>query len=852
MGIALRIAALACVVALAAAYGGNQPAVAADWTIYVANDNCPDYTWGLTEEQTRQAFADIIKGHLDEMKRTDGQPWYNQDRYNAAVTQEVLCFLEKYPDRKDELVRRIKEGRLYVSPYLCNTLWGFQSVEGTIRAFYPARRLERELGVRMDYAHHIELPSLPWGTPTILAGCGIKALTVPYYAYDSTFGGLTVPPVFWHEGPDGSRILVCMDRFASGKASYTQGAYLLRKPEAIEKEWLPCYAKLGKEYPLRSILASGTHGDISPSSGSQARGFADAIIKYNSRPDARARLVNATFPQFWQAVEKEQSQPGATPLPVVRGDFGHSWELWPVSLAKYAAHMREGERGFLGAEALLAIAGYNDPQVWRSKWEERQYAEWCWAMLADHAWNGTDEKNRRHNAELRRTWAEWLYGKGHGLAQDAWRTIGLEQNEEYVVVFNGSSVPRGIPVGVEVPKDVENLSLSDADQVVQSEIVRDPDTGIRVLLFVTPVVPGFGFKELRLNRAPSPQPPIPRVTATSEMLESPFYKLVIDRKTGGLSSLIHKSTGREVVVRGKRRTLAQTVYFDGREHTVEQVTSRVIGGGPHVAIVETRGTAGDSDVRTWYVLFADLDMVLVSVVTTKPISTNQQRLCQVFPVLRPGMTLRVATPGAVIRPKPQPEGDFLPGADTRRIAVQEFVDVSDNDFGVTIFPSNVFAMRLDLDPITFEALGNDQNYREVSQDQGREKEFRFHYALRAHSRPYDETEAFAWSTGVQEEPIHARGRLPRDGRAWPRIVVDPKRAIATCLKPADGEEPNGVILRLQETAGKKGPLAITVEGYSKAVQTDLLERDLKPLAISGGKVTLELKANGFAAVRLVR
>ncbi|MFQ5810519.1 MAG: hypothetical protein ACE5JM_12960 [Armatimonadota bacterium] len=27
------------------------------WTICVTNDNCPDCTWGFTEEQTRRAFA---------------------------------------------------------------------------------------------------------------------------------------------------------------------------------------------------------------------------------------------------------------------------------------------------------------------------------------------------------------------------------------------------------------------------------------------------------------------------------------------------------------------------------------------------------------------------------------------------------------------------------------------------------------------------------------------------------------------------------------------------------------------------------------------------------------------------
>ena len=82
------------------------------WTILIANDNCPDYTWGFTEEQTRQAFADIVKAHLDEMNRTDGERMENRDRYNMGVMQEALCFVEHYPDRKEELIRRIKEGRV--------------------------------------------------------------------------------------------------------------------------------------------------------------------------------------------------------------------------------------------------------------------------------------------------------------------------------------------------------------------------------------------------------------------------------------------------------------------------------------------------------------------------------------------------------------------------------------------------------------------------------------------------------------------------------------------------------------------------------------------------------------------
>ena len=136
--------------AAAAAMAATRPGRAASepaheqWTIYIANDNCPDYTWGNDELQTRRNFAEIVRSHLDEMKRTDEERPENRDRYNMAVAQEAICFVERYPEREAELVRRIKQGRVCLSPFLCNSLWAFQSVEGVIRTFYAARRLQRK------------------------------------------------------------------------------------------------------------------------------------------------------------------------------------------------------------------------------------------------------------------------------------------------------------------------------------------------------------------------------------------------------------------------------------------------------------------------------------------------------------------------------------------------------------------------------------------------------------------------------------------------------------------------------------------------------------------------------------
>jgi hypothetical protein len=817
------------------------------WTVYVANDNCPDYTWGLTEEQTRQAFADVVRGHLDEMKRTDGQPSESRDRYNMAVTQEALCFVEKYPQRQQELIDRIKEGRVYVSPYLCNSLWGMQSAEGVLRTFYPARRLEREWGIPLTTAHHIEEPSLPWGTATLLAGCGIRHLTNPYLGYDTTFGELQCPPLFSLEGPDGSRIKVWLDRFASSKSNYTQGAAMLRKPDSIEREWIAHYAGRGAGYPLRSILASGTHGDISPHSGNQAREFAEALIRYNAQTGDHPKLVNATFPMFWQAVEEaEAKQPF---LPVVRGCFGHSWDLWPVSLAKYVAALREGERSLLAAETLLAVTagGRLDPDA--ALCRQQQRAEWCWAMLSDHAWNGTDERNKRHNAGLRRQWGEELNRLADEIEQAAWSRVAVPREPSSLVVFNSLNAARRDLVCVSGVDAAGIAGVRAGNELLPVQPVNEG--GRTAVCFVAPEVPGFGFREAELVEQAAPCASEAGLKASETLLEGPFYRLVPDTKTGGIASLVHVASGNELIAAGQNRTLCQTVYFDGQERLLENVRVEPLAAGPVFARLRISGTAPGMTVENLVTVYAQLDRVDFDLRIEKQPSGKEERLCHVFPLLGRDATLRAASSGAIVRPRPQPAGDLLPGADTRRFAVQEFVSVARDDLAVTLVPYDAFVLRLDLDPLTIEALGNDQNHREVLHDQDGQTQFRFRYSLRANAGGYRGAEAVAFARSATT-PLRSRmGQLAATEIAAPRIHIDAARAVSTCLKPADDPQAGGLVLRVWEVAGRDGPLRIGVTGFRKAVATDLLERDQAPLPILDGAVEVGLRPHGFAAIRLL-
>jgi hypothetical protein len=61
------------------------------------------------------------------------------------------------------------------------------------------------------------------------------------------------------------------------------------------------------------------------------------------------KLVNGTLAQFCSEVDAVEAV--APFLPKLRGDFGQSWQLWPVSLARTVAALRENERAFLAGEA---------------------------------------------------------------------------------------------------------------------------------------------------------------------------------------------------------------------------------------------------------------------------------------------------------------------------------------------------------------------------------------------------------------------------------------------------------------------------------------------------------------------
>jgi hypothetical protein len=117
-------------------------------------------------------------------------------------------------------------------------------------------------------------------------------------------------------------------------------------------------------------------------------------------------------------------------------------------------------------------------------------------MLSDHAWNGTDLKNRRHNAELRRRWAAGLGEISQGLRHQAWQALGLKESGQIITVFNPLSFTNDILVECKVSEETQGVSAN--GQAVPAQLLENNNGK-----FIAFVAPRFRLSGSRNSSLPS-------------------------------------------------------------------------------------------------------------------------------------------------------------------------------------------------------------------------------------------------------------------------------------------------------------------------------------------------------------
>ena len=275
------------------------------------------------------------------------------------------------PQRKRQILQAFKDGRFVVHGLPFTTHTELLEPEDLVRGLGFASRLARDAGLALPRdAKMTDVPCHSWILPTLLKHAGIDFL---HLGCNSASSSPEVPPLFWWEGPDGSRVLTMYT--ASG---YGTG---LVPP---------------KDWPYNTWLALQHTGD---NHGPPTPEEVKKLLTEAAQKLAGVKVRIGRLSDFADAIVAEKAE-----VPVVRGDMPDTWIHGPMcdpAGARIARNLRPALGSAESLNALLRIWGVTVPDATSAFAEAHEKS----LLYGEHTWGGALSWVTAYGKKLK-----WNYG----------------------------------------------------------------------------------------------------------------------------------------------------------------------------------------------------------------------------------------------------------------------------------------------------------------------------------------------------------------------------------------------------------------------------------------------------------
>jgi alpha-mannosidase len=530
------------------------------WSVYLFHHSHTDI--GYTELQSRvgQNHLEYLDSVIDYCRQTDAYPDDAKFRWNMEVSWAFQYYRAMRPEaRFNELVGLIKSGRVEMSGLQLN-ISDCYGHEELIRAVeYPAE-LGRRYGFPVRAAMNDDVTGFGWALPQIFSQNGVRYFSTGVNETRSR-APLRRPCPFWWESPDGSRVL----EWNGEHYLFANYELLLHEPLARSAPRLGEYlAKLGARgdypYDLIAFNISAWVTDNCP----PGRGLSDRVKEWNEH-FVSPRLRLATLHEFFERMEKEYGPR----IPVHKLGWPDYWTDGVGSTAFETGLNRLTHGELITAEKVSALAaklvldqakayGFPGDAIHETYDLSMLYDEHTWG-----AWNSIDDpwsEMARGQWTLKSSFAYRAREAARTLARRGMealaKLISAEGDYEFVV-FNPLSWPRTDVVTVTLPAGPLREAkgrLRVVDRRTGSA-AKFQMIGEGTVMILAPNVPSMGYAVFAVEppggpeAAPGGAPAAPPggPAASGNAIENRFYRVTVDPQTGGISRLLDKETGREIV-----------------------------------------------------------------------------------------------------------------------------------------------------------------------------------------------------------------------------------------------------------------------------------------------------------------
>ena len=802
--------------------GSHRP-----WTVYLLSDLCADDSW---------AYDDLHSHDRDDYLTTREELAAGEENsYNMASAYQLERFWSKATGpEKRQAKEALAGGRLYVTPTPCQLLTGAFVLSAYPLLLEPYRTWAGSAGVAPEEftrdGYHMEATTWTSGFANLLSCAGFRSFGKSLLQYQAP----------WLEElrklPRLARLEAAPGRFmylVLRCGGYSEGSPVLAGPphvnDFLHGQVIPEHEALGREYPASAIPLVGSYSDLSPETPKWAAVKMRSVREYNSQGWEYPRLVNSTWPEFADHVERELGEPGSrsaarSGLRTVRGDTGSSWEVWMIAAQREAASFRACQRDLVSVRTLDAMLG--GPGAAGAGLDEAALEV---AYLGDHAWNGSGEGSKRLNLKIRR---RRLAKVASIICSARDRMLGGLRGRpgETVAVVNTLAWDRECRVRLPA-KLAAGIEFVDLETGHACRRFRDAG-GVHMIV---PGVPGFGPRVLETAKGGDPEG-LPGPVESDDPLSS--YSMRPLLAVGGREAKV--SGGWRIGGRGRWRAGPFTIN-----------AALIPLGGMAELVLDVSGKPPAADAGYELRWLFDLPWKRVrwrgesggGFVTPGPAAKGGDSLLGIAgSIFSAGEGLSVAPASG----RASSRIDFAFGESgmcglggrTTAVARGTYGERHDGDaLRGALMNSTATAGRLE-----WYLLSTGQNPREALIDQGGARKWRFRCAMRRCRGGFDDAELYRFAAG-RDHPGEIVAAEAVELGAGPWLGIEPGGDV---LFLGARREKRSLVIDLYNTSAKRSEVKLAGRGLAgrKLASADMLGRSGK--TIRGGR--LEIAPRAFARV----
>jgi alpha-mannosidase len=824
-----------------------------------------DYGWAASPGECFAYITENIRMAVDDI--TQDAPGY---KFTIEYAIFMKHFLEIYPDYLPKVRELVKAGSIEVCPSMSGFIEQFLDGEMVIHELVQAKEWIREtLGVDPVTAQHTDLPGHIIQIPQFLRGAGI--MNFAYSRYH--------PPIPLHRwrAPNGSEVIACCHRHApidQGPCSWEgYGWGWVRFVYNDDMEIV--YKELPKEIeeslavwpdPTQPILM-GCESDLQPPEPAML----PRIVAWNERyPDTPIHV--STISQFFEHVRAEK-------LPVFQGEAPYAFFSLPSIYLTSSLEMRHAENALAAGSKWSVFQQH----LGLGKAQSTRIKKAMDALALPHDHNTGGRRGEINDVER---YKDSLHARleGESVLQESAMSVTVnidyrhQPKESYpVVVFNSLSWNRSdvVETYVELPMaGVESLVLTDSRGIqVPCQILKTDDAQkfgwSRVyFVFVAPDVPAHGYSTFYLKPSKDVIEEDTSIKVSNSRLQNHFFDIRI--RDNHIQSI--RWNDRELAGKGERHFNEAFMLEDKMDNieappwAIEQnYTGRtwdgvvrkveVIEKGPVRAILRFHGKVGKSSLCQDVILYDRIDRIdFKHILDYKAKMHTQTRVA--FPLNVPEASITYESPyGTVRMDKDEMPGTFR-GHGERW--VQKWVDLSNQDFGVTIATRQISHVLSEkgVEPIiarTATDCGTLFHYTEQNHV------YHYWHSLSPHAHDWKKaaTHRAGWelnnplyscnmTTCFPIKPIRRSRSLPECHSLW---TISGKNAVITSISTA--KDPGSFIFRVVEYYGIEKDLLIQAPfTIQTAEEVNFLEEKLCDIPIDSKGIHFHATKYGIHTLKV--